>query len=378
MPRPAQHESHGEDVGLEFFVKVPLLPPRRIFRILEEKGYRGQDAARRTMSLVAYRHVKRLKQIYIDGIPREKLPAKANVLLMGPTGCGKTFIVELIFQHILKLPTVIVDMTGFSETGYIGDDTKTILTRLLLAAEGNPLIASSGVVCMDEFDKLASTQNCARFDGQGTTKDVSGFGVQRELLRMLETSEVEVPTDFNNSIYSTKRRLFTGDVTFIACGAFSGFKWTALDRTSGPKLGYRANFDASEADRIAIQLQEAEVANVETFHSYGFIPELIGRFSRIVPLSPLDRRTLKQILVDNVVQQFRYEFAEEGLDLEVGEDVLDWVVDKALERQTGARGLNSVLTQILEDAAFENFCFRKGRVTVRVEKGEAKAVFREG
>ncbi len=368
----------SEESGLEFFVQVPLIPPRRIFQMLEEKGYRGQEAARRGMALTAYRHVKRLKQVYLENVPRESLPPKSNLLMMGPTGCGKTYLVELLFQHILKLPTVIVDMTGFSETGYIGDDTKTILSRLLIAADGNPFIASAGVVCMDEFDKLASTQNIARFDGQGTTKDVSGFGVQRELLRMLESSEMEVPTDFNNSIYSTKKRLFTGDVTFVACGAFSGFKSLALSRSFGPRIGYGIEYDARDSERIAVLFEEDEVASVENFHQYGFLPELIGRFTRIVPLSPLDRSTLKRIMVENVIRQHRFEFADEGLDLVVEDDVLDHIVDRALERQTGARGLNSILTQFIEDAAFDHFCVRKGKVVLTMQDGRVRIEYVEG
>jgi ATP-dependent protease HslVU (ClpYQ) ATPase subunit len=137
---------------------------------------------------MAYRHVRRVKRIYLDGAKREQLLPKSNTLLVGPTGCGKTHLVELLFQQILRLPTVIIDLTTYSETGYVGQDPSTILTRLLHAADDNPLLASIGIVCLDEFDKIASGQNNAIFAGAGTTKDVTGLGVQRELLKLREVS----------------------------------------------------------------------------------------------------------------------------------------------------------------------------------------------
>jgi len=132
----------------------------------------------------------------------------------------------------------VIDISGFSETGYVGDDVKTILTRLLNVAEENPIAASAGVICLDEFDKLASSQNNTRFDGQGTTKDVSGFGV-----RILESAYVDVPMDYNNTIYSDRIRIHTGDIAFVGCGAFSGFKNTAAVRSGAPAIGFKATAD---------------------------------------------------------------------------------------------------------------------------------------
>lgn len=352
--------------GIEFYRKVPLLAPRDIFSRLEKMGYRGQEQARRVISLLAYRHVKRLKKVIVDGVQRSQLPAKTNYLLMGPTGCGKTHLVELLFQNILKLPTVIIDITGFSETGYVGDDTKTILTRLLVAAHNNPVIAAGGIVCLDEFDKLASSQSNARFDGQGTTKDVSGYGVQKELLRMMESSEMFVPLDFNNTIYSPKQGLSTGDIAFIACGAFSGFKATSRSRGKEDRIGFRRKPGLGRAAAIAVDLEDSEISDIENFQAHGFLPELIARFTRIVALRPLDRGTLKQIMIDNVIEKFRREFQEEHLELVVEEPVLDHIVDLALKRQTGARGLVSLLTAKLEDCAYQTFCERKGKVTMKM------------
>jgi len=159
---------------------LPLLSPKKIYALLEYHGYRGQKVARKALSLMAYRHIKRLKKLYIDKKSPEKVTPKFNYLFIGPTGCGKTYIVELLFGKILKIPNVIIDITTYSETGYIGEDVSTILTRLVKAAGDDVRWASCGIVCIDEFDKLATSRSSARFSGEGTTKDVSGLGVQRE------------------------------------------------------------------------------------------------------------------------------------------------------------------------------------------------------
>lgn len=361
----------------EFFDRLPLLPPKEAYAALDEAGYRGQDEARRALTLMAYRHVRRLKRIYLEGVDRRQLPPKSNALLLGPTGCGKTHLIELLFRNILRLPTVICDMTGFSETGYIGDDTKTIMTRLLVAADGDPLIASAGIVCLDEFDKLASSQNNGRFDGQGTTKDVSGFGVQRELLRLLEPTTIEVPTDFNNSSYSQRQEMYTGDVTFVASGAFSGLKLTsqtAAGEYEGGQLGFGARYQRP-SEAIAVQLEDRDLANIEAFQRYGFLPELIGRFTRVVALQPLDEQTLAKILEDNVIGPFRGEFDDEGLELVIDDAVLEYVVELSVKRQTGARGLTTLLTQHLEAVAFERFCGTPGVVRVTREDDRVVSSF---
>src|SRR5918997_2322146 len=206
----------------EYVEGVPVMSPAAISDELERLGYKGQDEQRRAVSLMAYRHVRRLRRLHVEGEPQRALPPKQNVLMVGPTGCGKTFMVELLFRHILKLPTVVVDITSFTESGYVGDDVRTILTRLIAAAGDNPDLAQCGVVCLDEFDKLASSSSNARFAGQGTTKDVSGYGVQRELLGMIHGTDVVVAMDHGFSEYGPRVQLSTRHVPFIACGAFSG------------------------------------------------------------------------------------------------------------------------------------------------------------
>ncbi|HXU74657.1 MAG TPA: AAA family ATPase [Polyangia bacterium] len=371
--------------GLEHFIKfvreLPVIPPRKIFTKLEEAGYRGQDEARRAVSLMAYRHVKRIKRIYLDGAKREHVLPKSNFLLIGPTGCGKTHLVELLFQNILRLPTVIVDITTYSETGYVGQDPNTIITRLLHAADDNPLLASIGIICLDEFDKIASGQNNAIFAGAGTTKDVTGMGVQRELLKMFEAGEVVVPLELTHSTYGDHIVMSTADIAFIAAGAFSGFQQVARRRGAVDRIGFgreaskkeqqKLRGGAGAQDQIAVSFTTEEVENIANFQAYGFLPELMARFTRIVPFRALDSGTLKDILRTNVIERLTREFEDEGFKLVVSEQALDHVVRESLRRETGARGLAAILTRHLEDAAFEAFAEHPGGdVRLDLENGE--------
>lgn len=362
--------------GLEHFVKfvrnIPTVAPQTMFEQLEEYGYRGQVPARRSLCLMAYRHVRRVKRIYLDGADRHKLPHKSNYLLVGPTGCGKTFLVDLLFGKILKLPTALVDITTYSETGYVGQDPSTVLTRLLHAADENPMLASIGIVCLDEFDKISSGQNNAIFAGAGTTKDVTGMGVQRELLKMLESSEVVVPLELTHSTYGDHVVLSTADIAFVAAGAFSGFQHVSHRRASRDSIGFGRDGIARRygPDAIAVDFTSEEVESIANFQAYGFLPELIARFTRVVPFSALDADTLKDILRTDVVERMLSEFEHEGIELSVHEDVLDFVVADALRRETGARGLASTLTRHLEEVAFETFgTGTGGSVEVGIEAG---------
>jgi ATP-dependent Clp protease ATP-binding subunit ClpX len=359
--------------GLEHFIKfvkdLPVLSPRGIFERLDELGYRGQREARRAVSLMAYRHVRRIKRIYLDGAKREQLLPKSNTLLIGPTGCGKTHLVELLFQQILRLPTVIIDITTYSETGYVGQDPSTILTRLLHAADDNPLLASVGIVCLDEFDKIASGQNNAILAGAGTTKDVTGLGVQRELLKMLEASEVVVPLELTHSSYGDHVVISTADVAFLAAGAFSGFHQVARRRSATDSIGFgRTARPGGAGDGIAVSFTAEEVEHVANFQAYGFLPELLARFSRFVPFEALGHDTLMDILKGNVVDRLTREFEDEGFELVIEDPVLQRIVEESLRRETGARGLASVLTRHIEDAAFESFAEASGgRIRVRLD-----------
>ncbi len=362
--------------GLEHFIKfvreLASPSPAAMFQALHDLGYRGQDNARRALCLMAYRHIKRIKRIYIDGVDRAELPRKSNFLFVGPTGSGKTFLVESLFGKILKLPTALVDITTYSETGYVGQDPSTILTRLLHTADENPMLASIGIVCLDEFDKIASGQNNAIFAGAGTTKDVTGMGVQRELLKMLESSEVVVPLDLTHSSYADHVVMSTADIAFIAAGAFSGFQQIAHRRAMRDSIGFgrdqaEGGFDA---ESIAVDFSAEQVENIANFQSYGFLPELVARFTRVVPFRALDAATLKEILKSDVITRMTREFKLEGFDLAIDEAVLDHIVDDALDREAGARGLASTLTRHLEEVAFGAFGTETaGKVHVKLTDG---------
>ena len=348
--RSVRPERNDQEIVL-YVRSIPFLTPREITATIRETGYVGQDRAVTAVSLMAYRHVSRLRKMHLEGISRDLLPDKTNLLLVGPTGCGKTHLVELLFQHILQLPTITVDLTGYSETGYVGQEVTSILTRLLYAADLNQVASSVGVVCLDEFDKVASGQNNAVFAGAGSTKDVSGLGVQRELLKMLEAAEISVPNDLSHSEYGARTVMSTSDIAFIGCGAFSGFKGIT-DAARAEDIGFGRKAGGHDPDRIAVSYTEDDVAAVRHFHRFGFLPELIGRFKRIVPFQSLSAEQLADILRQNILRQYRNEFRFEEIQLEVDDAVLQLMVRQALGKESGARGLESVFARHLEDAAF--------------------------
>jgi ATP-dependent Clp protease ATP-binding subunit ClpX len=238
-----------------------------------------------------------------------------------------------------------------------------------------------GIVCLDEFDKIASGQNNAIFAGAGTTKDVTGLGVQRELLKMLEASEVVVPLELTHSTYGDHVVMSTSDIAFVAAGAFSGFHQVVRRRAAADSIGFgRSPGPRVSPDGIAISFTAEEVEHVANFQAYGFLPELLARFSRFVPFDALDEGTLMDILRTNVVDRLTREFEDEGFALIIEEPVMKRIVHESLRRETGARGLASVLTRHIEDAAFESFAEAAGgeiRVSmdgdqIKVEAATAK------
>lgn len=353
----------------EVLLSLRLLSPREIFRLLEEMGYRGQEAARRSASLFAYRHVRRLQRLYCERIPRSALPPKTNMLMIGPTGCGKTFLMELLFGEIFPLPQVVVDVSRFTETGYVGQDVTAVLTRLLMAAGGDPGFARLGVVVLDEIDKLALQTSASRFAGAETTKDVKG-NVQKELLQIVAGSDISVPRVETESHLAPRLIMDTRDIGFVATGAFSGIKELAI-RQNGGRLGFRVA-PAVDDDTVAYNLTETDVLSVDLLQSYGFLPEFIGRFGQICRLGPLSRQDLRQILVDNILPPLQREFELEGVQLTVSPAEMSHFLDEAIQRQTGARGLRTAIEQHVESLAFERFG-RHGHVVAATQPRLASA-----
>ena len=351
-PNLLNHEKTVKQI-IYYLNSLPEHTPEQYSEEIQKRGYIAQETAVKAVSLMAYRHISRLKKIYIKKIPRNTLPAKVNMLFVGPTGCGKTFLVELLFKNILKLPAVIVDMTNYSETGYVGQDVSSILTRLLYASDLNAAAASIGIICLDEIDKIASGQNNAVFAGAGTTKDVSGLGVQRELLKMLESAEITVPLELSHSDYAPKTLISTQDIPFIACGAFSGLK-SLIERTD-EYIGFARKGLSGGQDRIAVSYTEDDVELSKHFLNYGLLPELIARFKRIIPFHSLNENQLEDILRKNILKNYIHELRLDNIKLDIDKSVFKKIISESIKKETGARGIESALIRYLEDAAFHAY-----------------------
>jgi ATP-dependent Clp protease ATP-binding subunit ClpX len=379
VPSPSGLEHLPFSAGTEVRQRVAaleVLSPREIDARLTDMGYRGQEEARRAAAVLAYRHVRRVRRLYLEGLAPEG-HARENCLFLGPTGCGKTYLVELLFREILAVPTVMADATQFSETGYVGDDVNTLLSRLFEAAEGDVAWAGCGVICLDEFDKLATNRSDSRFAGQQTTKDVSGFGVQRSLLHLLSASRADFPPDFGFTSRTRPLSMEMTGITFIACGAFSGLRGTAEGMARTERLGFGREPKQKDIEAIAERVTEEQLEQTTAFARYGFIPELIGRFTRMVSFAPLDTATLRDILQVNVLRAYEREFEQEGLKLVVEPEVRDWVVARALKRETGARGLRAALAPVLEHAAYEHFGQPRASTVRLVLEGEQVRIVAE-
>ena len=331
--------------GITEFVKaLPAITPAQMETLLIDEGYVGQESARRIVCLSAYRHVQRLRKLFVDKVDPKTLPKRENLLCIGSTGSGKTYLVNILFEKILKLPATIVDATKFTEVGYVGDDVETILTRLLLRANGDIAIAQTGIACIDEIDKLAAvTRSRNVYGGEGTTKDVSGYGTQKGLLKLLEGSVVDTPVALGD--FRCQRVPFhTGNVLFIGCGAFSG-----LDsiRASKPSIGF------NNSANVNGDTQSANQNLSDDLFSYGLTPEFYGRFGQVTCFSDLSKDQLRHICEVSTVAVYRQELLLEGITLQISPAVIDILIDKALERRTGARGITAELVSVLSEAMFE-------------------------
>jgi ATP-dependent Clp protease ATP-binding subunit ClpX len=303
----------------------------------------GQDDAKKVLSVAIYNHYKRLGQKVVDEVEIEK----SNIIMVGETGTGKTLLAKTIAK-LLNVPFAIADATVFTEAGYVGEDVESILSRLLQAADYNVELAERGIVFIDEIDKIGR-----KSDNPSITRDVSGEGVQQAMLKLLEGAEVLVPPQGGRKHPDQKMvKVNTQNILFICGGAFEGIDKMIARRISTSSIGFKSTNDQANLDKDNL----IQYINSQDLRSYGLIPELLGRLPVVTYLKSLDADALRRILTEPknaLIKQYNALFGYEGIKLEVDNDALDFIVEKAIEFKLGGRGLRSICELIMTDAMFE-------------------------